>query len=224
MTHLFSNVNKKIEKNGEVYLGVPQLCQYPVLPTGCESVAAVMVLQYYNEAISAQKFAEKWLKKDKHFYRKKEKLYGPNPNEVFVGNPFKRKSYGCFAPVIAQAVNDHSHLCGAKVLRTVSLEELCQSYIKNGKPLLIWATMGMKAPQKGNQWYFKDDTLYEWKAGEHCLVLVGYDSAYYYLNDPMSGGTAAYEKEVVKKCYEALEMQAVYIYPKNDIDFYMENN
>lgn len=224
MTQLFSGVHKKIEKNGEVYLGVPQLCQYPMLPTGCESVAAVMVLQYYNEAVSAEVFADRWLKKDSHFYRKKQKLYGPNPEEVFAGNPFKRKSYGCFAPVIAEAIHQRSYNCDAKTLYGQTLEVLCRDYISMGKPLLIWATMGMKTPTQGNTWYLKDDTLYQWKAGEHCLVLVGYDLAYYYLNDPMSGGTAAYEKNVVEKCYEAMGMQAVYIYPKNDIDFYKENN
>lgn len=229
MTHLFmcaiknEENQKKIEKNGEVYLGVPQLCQYPSLPTGCESVAATMVLQYYNEAIQAETFADRWLEKDECFYRKKDRLYGPDPNKVFVGNPFTRNSYGCFAKVIEKAVNVHSSLCHAKVLIGDTLESLCERYINKGKPLVIWATMGMKAAEKGNQWWLQDECMYQWKAGEHCLVLVGYDRAYYYLNDPMSGGTVAYDKEVVDRCYEMMGAQAVYIYPKNDIDFYMEN-
>ena len=33
-------------------LEVPLLCQYPALPTGCEAVAATMVLQYYGADIS----------------------------------------------------------------------------------------------------------------------------------------------------------------------------
>ena len=45
----------------EKLIVVPPICQYPALPTGCEAVAATMVLQYYDTNITAEEFAESWL-------------------------------------------------------------------------------------------------------------------------------------------------------------------
>ena len=202
---------KQIAVKREVYLEVPQICQYPILPTGCESVAAAMVLQYYGEDIKAETFATLWLTCDNSFYYEEDVLYGPDPLKVFAGDPFSQNSYGCFAPVIEKAVNDHSSQCHAKVLNGESLMDLCDTYLNRGNPLLIWATMGMKESKTGNSWVLEDGTNYTWIAGEHCLVLVGYDDRHYYLNDPISGGTVGYDKTIVEMRYKELGMQAVYI-------------
>lgn len=42
----------------EILISVPALCQYPELPTGCESTAAAMVLKFYGTEISPAEFAE----------------------------------------------------------------------------------------------------------------------------------------------------------------------
>ena len=198
------------------YLEVPRICQYPTLPTGCESAAAAMVLKYYGEEIEAEDFAKEWLVCDSSFYSEKGIIYGPNPEEVFAGDPFSRNSYGCFAPVIAKAVNEHSLLCEAEVLTDHSLKNLCDTYIKKGNPILVWVTMGMKESYEGNRWVLDDGTTYTWPAGEHCMVLIGYDDRHYYLNDPMSGGTAGYDKTIVEKRYREMGMQAVYITLKEE--------
>ena len=51
----------------------------------------------------------------------------------------------------------------------------------------------------------------EW-AMYDALVLVGYNDEYYFLNDPQSGSTVAYQKDVVEKRFKELGFQAVYIY------------
>lgn len=202
---------KKTEIKGEVYLSVPQISQYPTLPTGCESVAATMVLQYYGEDIQAEQFAEEWLECDSNFYYEDDTYRGPDPTEVFAGNPFSKNSYGCFAPVIEKAINENSSLCQAQTIIGESLESLCADYLNQDKPLLIWATMGMRESEEGNTWILEDGSEYTWIAGEHCLVLIGYDASHYYLNDPMSGATVGYGKEVVEARYAELGSQAVYI-------------
>ena len=201
----------RYEIKTEIYLEVPKICQYPLLPTGCESVAATMALQYYGEEIDAETFASQWLTCDSHFYVENGITYGPNPNEVFAGNPFSRNSYGCYAPVIKRAINENSTLCKAEIIEGTSLKDLCDTYIRQGKPLLVWVTMAMKEAYPGNHWTFFDGTEYTWIAGEHCMVLIGYDDRHYYLNDPMSGGTVGYDKTIVEKRYEEMGMQAVYI-------------
>ncbi len=192
-------------------IDVPIICQYPELPTGCESTAAVMVLQYYGVDITATRFAQEWLECDDSFYWLDNVLYGPDPDEVFAGTPFSKSSYGCFATPIVNAVNDNSLDCTAEKITDMSLEELCTEYINNNKPILIWATMGMKESQKGRSWILPDGSEYNWIAGEHCLVLLGYDEDYYFLNDPQTGELSSYKKELVENRFEELGSQAVYI-------------
>ncbi len=192
-------------------IDVPTISQYPALPTGCESVAATMVLQYYGVDITAQDFALHWLECSRDFYRKRGRLYGPDPRKVFAGDPFTENSYGCFAEPIADAVNRNSADCNAQIITDRTLEELCEDYVDNDKPLLIWATMKMQESYKGNAWHLEDGSLFTWIAREHCLVLVGYNEAYYLLNDPMTGSVVAYPKSVVEKRFAELGMQAVYI-------------
>ncbi len=198
------------EDKSNIIIEVPNINQYPTLPTGCESTAAVMVLRFYKEEITITDFAEYCLPKNNAFYYRSGALYGPNPREYFVGDPFSEKGYGCFAPVIVKAVNSNSRLCRAQEV-SGSLPELCQKYIDNGKPLLIWATMNMKPTKDGNTWTLSNGDRFVWPAGEHCLVLVGYDESNYYFNDPLKGETVGYEREVVESRYQALGSQAVLI-------------
>ncbi len=195
-------------------IDVPAICQYPQLPTGCEAVAATMVLQYYGENIPAQKFAADWLECNENFYSSGGKRYGPDPDKVFAGNPFTKNSYGCFAEPIINAINNNSTSCTAKKITNKSLEQLCAEYIDKDKPLLVWATMNMKESSDGNTWYLENGESFSWIAGEHCLAMVGYNDDYYFFNDPMYGITIAYKKSVSEKRFAELGRQAVYICPK----------
>lgn len=202
-----------ISSEKENLIPVSPLCQYPELPTGCEAVAAVMVLQYYGESISSREFARNWLTCSEDFYTYDGKQYGPDPNLVFAGDPFSKNSYGCFAGAIAQAINKNSKSCRAEIITDHTLGQLCTKYIDQGKPLLIWATTGMKESSPGNSWFLNHNTPFTWIAGEHCLVLIGYNEQYYFLNDPMSGSTVAYQKHIVEKRFDELGNQALFISP-----------
>ena len=191
-------------------LDVPVICQYPDLPTGCESVAATMVLQFYGVDITPVEFAYSYLACSDNFYRADGILYGPDPEKVFAGNPFKKQSYGCFTKPIVDAVNKNSS-CMAQEITGLSVEELCREYIDRGKPILIWATMGMEASYLGNSWHLEDGSLYTWIAGEHCLVLVGHNDESYFLNDPMTGSIVHYPKSVVEKRFAELGKRSVFI-------------
>ena len=73
--------------------------------------------------------------------------------------------------------------------------------------------MGMKPAEQGKSWILSDDSIYTWISGEHCMVLVGYGQDYYFVNDPMSGSTVCFEKEIMEDRFRKLGSQAVYIYP-----------
>ena len=221
--HLSDREHKVIEKYENTYINekiteklikVPAICQYPDLPTGCEAIAATMVLRYYNEEITANEFASGWLKCSNKFYSSDGKKYGPDPNEVFVGDPFLKASYGCYSAPIVSAINRNAERCRAKKLKNISLEVICKNYIDKNKPILIWATMGMKPSGAGNSWYLEDNSKFTWIAGEHCLALVGYNENHYFLNDPQSGGVVAYQKDIVNERFKELGSQAVCIYKK----------
>lgn len=202
------------EFKAEKYIAVPKICQYPTLPTGCETTAAVMVLKYYGEKIGVKTFANKWLSKSSDFYTYNDVFYGPNPDETFVGDPFTAYGYGCYAPVITESINNNSKLCKAKTVYKAELEEFCEKYIDKGQPVLIWATMDMCIPKRGKKWILPNGEKFTWISGEHCLVLIGYDNHNYYFNDPLSGTVVDYAKEIVKERYKQLGEQAVIITAK----------
>lgn len=192
-------------------IDVPLICQYPNLPTGCESTAAAMVLQFYGESVSAEQFAGEWLECSDVFYDETYGLLGSNPNNVFVGDPFSYSSYGCYAQPIASAINRNSRLCDAKTLYAQSLDTLCSTYIDQNQPVLIWATMHMEPSSPGDIWRLESGDLFQWIAGEHCMVLTGYNETSYYLADPMTGEVMSYSKELAEMRYEEMGSQAVLI-------------
>ena len=194
----------------EKIISVPALCQYPLLPSGCEATAAAMVLRYYGSDITPEAFASVYLACEDLFYSG-EKLYGPDPYEKFAGSPFGESyCYGCFAPVIEEAVNGMTGFSG-ETITGKSLSELCGIYIDNEKPLLVWVTMEMREPEDGREWTLYDGKKFVWTAGEHCMVLTGYGDGIYYFNDPRSGGSVIFPEDISEKRFSQLGSQAVLI-------------
>lgn len=64
-----------------IKLEVPYIDQSVKYPTGCESVSAVMLLQYLGYSITVDEFIEKYLELGK-LEEQDGELYGPNPNEL----------------------------------------------------------------------------------------------------------------------------------------------
>ncbi len=197
------------------FIDVPELCQLPNLPTGCEATAAAMVLQYFGENITPEGFVNDYLFCEEFFWDENGNLFGGNPDDVFIGNPFSENGYGCYAGAICRAVNENIESFKAEKLN-MPLSEICEKYIENKKPVLIWATIGMKESQEGTAWNLKGGGSFTWISGEHCLVLIGFDDKYYYFNDPQVGTAVAYSKKVVEKRYSELGSQAVLIERKED--------
>lgn len=188
------------------------------IPTGCESVSTVMILRYLGIDITPEEFIDHFLTCDV-FYRKEGALYGPDPEEVFAGNPYEKSSLGCYPGVIVNALDTmkNSNYPGMADLSYEdisgkSLPKIADRYIARGIPALLWATMDMRPVTDGMQYYLADGSLYTWRAGEHCLVLCGFDEEHYYLMDPLKGGErVVYPKAVVEESYEQMGRRAVVI-------------
>ncbi|MBQ8725434.1 MAG: C39 family peptidase, partial [Oscillospiraceae bacterium] len=195
--------------------GVPILSQLPDFPTGCESVSACMLLMYNGYEITPDVFIDKYLSKSDDFYHKNGICWGPDPYTHFIGDPRQSTAYGCMAPVIKNAIDKalgRSDWGG--ITDCESLNQLCSSYICKDIPVMVWTSLNMESPRPGSVWRLPDGSEYQWLANEHCMVLVGYDESHYYFNDPNSGKTVKYPKEVSERRYAAFEYQSIVIMPE----------
>lgn len=192
-------------------LKVPYLDQSRKYPTGCESVSAVMLLQYLGYSMTVDEFIENCLEKDS-FEQKEGKLYGPDPNRFFCGSPYDEESFGCYAPVMVKALK--------KVLKTdyevrnetgATMKKLLREYIDRGMPVIFWACINMREPVLGPSWLFKETgEEFTWISNEHCMLLVGYDEENYYFNDPYeNNGCIGYPKRLVEDRHRAQYEMAV---------------
>ena len=84
-------------------INVPYISQKDAYPTGCESVSAVMLLNYLGIAISVDEFIRNYLD-CRSFEMREGRLYGPDPRKHFCGSPYSEADFGCYAPVIKNAL------------------------------------------------------------------------------------------------------------------------
>ena len=193
---------------------VPIIAQYPDFPTGCESVSAVIALQYAGVDISVADFVDRYLDKSTHFYNENGKRYGPDPHKVFVGDPRSTASFGCMAPVIENAVKK---IVGSSMTvenRTgYTLPMLCKSYIDKGIPCVVWVSIGMLETYRSASWTLEDGSTYYFPANEHCMVLIGYSDTHYYFSDPYRGEQVKYACALAEQRFEEMGRQALVVMP-----------
>ena len=194
-------------------ISVPYISQAGGYPTGCEIVSASMLLQYYEYNVSVDEFIDNYLE-NSFLEEVNGDLYGPNPNEVFVGDPRSVYSYGCYAPVIVNSLNkilDRKHL--AKNTTGSEFNELIENYIDREIPVLVWTSINLLPTSAGTQWYIRESgDKFQWINNEHCMVLVGYDEDKYYFNDPYDdNGVVGHDKELVEERFKELGNQSVVI-------------
>lgn len=194
------------------------------LPTGCETCSATMLLNFYGYKISETTFADKYLVK-KPFGYSNGSYTGPDPNCAFVGTPYSSNSYGAYAPIMVKCMNKYLSDKSYKAVEISgkSLEYLSGKYVAQGQPIMIWATINMSPSFKTTTWRvnytdenakYKLGSYYTWTAGEHCLLLTGYDKNYYYFNDPWTNARTRYSKSLVNTRYNELGKQAVVMVKK----------
>ena len=132
-----------------------------------------------------------------------------------MGSPYSEKGWGCYAPVITGALEELLQDRGVdslsvKELYGEGLPQLCEEYVSQGTPVMVWATIDMAEPTPANQYYLEGTgELFTWIYPLHCLLLTGEDGDTYLFNDPMAGKNVAYPKEQVEEAFEGVGMQAV---------------
>lgn len=191
---------------------VPYINQNEVgLPTGCESVSAVMALKYLGVNISTDKFVDKYLSRS-------EMMFVFNPYKEFGGDPRSEKEgMGCYNTAIEKAVKklikDKKLKLKVTALSGVSVDKLCKTYVNNNIPVVFWATSGMKKPRKTCEIYY-NGKKHRWIAPCHCLLLVGCDGENYIFHDPQTEAYRKYPKAAVERAYKGMKSQALVITKK----------
>jgi len=205
--------------NASRILDVPYINQRERYPTGCESVSAVMALNYLGLEIGVDEFIDLYLDMEAPPLEISPGEYvSGDPRKAFIGSPYSEEGFGCYAPAIVKALGKFidGEEFEVKGLYDESLESLCGEYIDRGIPVILWATLDMQSVRESRSWTDEESGIViDWIAPMHCLLLVGYDKYYYYFNDPWQKKECAYLKGGVETAYKAMLSQAVVIIKNN---------
>lgn len=188
-----SRTDKAGEPSGK---GIPPadfeiIRQMPELPTGCEITALTMMLNYYGYSVDKMTMASEYLPTiPAEFYEGADgRSYGPDMEAFFVGDPFS-SGYVCGTGAILSAADayleDQGSSLRAKALTGISPEAL-YTLVRDGTPVLVWVTIGMKERDEVQGWYTADRRWMEWSRNDHGAVLIGYDEDTVTIADPLSG-------------------------------------
>ena len=193
-----------------VQLTVPYISQENFLPTGCETVSALMLLHYWGIPVNAEGFL-KHLKQEP-VQEQDGLLVGPDPNEAFAGDPREPNAFGCYPPVIVEALKPLlPALLSVHDTTGTPLDQLAKTCLPAGEPVLVWATINMQEPVQDVTWTVRDTgKKFTWLGREHCLVLRGYDETGYWFNDPYdSNGIVHWDKQTAELRYQQMGSRSV---------------
>lgn len=192
------------------YLSVNNILQNPELPTGCEVTSLTIVLNHLGFNVDKCYMVDHYLPWTTTW---------DSINTHFIGNPRSIHGCGCNAPVIVDTANRYLSDNGNKytaVNKTGSSPSQLYELVKNGYPVMVWATIGMQDTYVSGSWTAVDtgENIVFMKR-EHCLVLTGYDKTGGTVTfcDPMVG-VASYSMSTFETRYGQLGNQAVIITAK----------
>lgn len=199
-----------------------------------EVASAITLLNFWGYKISEEDFYDKILLHKDWNYSKDGMMHAADPNSAYVGNARKttglNHSFGCYAPVIYNAINkviNHQKHCVIN-LTGAEIDDICKAYININCPVLIYATYNMTKPTPTHKWKIsfinknsklKINDIFTWKSLGHCFLINGYNHNSYFITNPLNISTQksnlAIPKVLLKKRYEEMGKQAITIIPKN---------
>lgn len=153
----------------------PSLCQWPELPTGCESVSLTSVLNYFGFDISMTELVDNYLPINNDMVQLGDFHY------EFLGNPYEYSGFGCLAPCIEKTAynyfNDNNIQNYISADITGAAPQELYNLIAQDIPVVVWVTTGWVEPYIESSWQVSGGETVYWPFPEHCLVLTGYDKS-----------------------------------------------
>ena len=207
MAQIQSQTNYASNSGSYFIQNFPTINQYPNYPTGCESVALTLLLRFHGVSVSVDDVISR-LKKEPLPYYEGNVLYGGSPYVGFVGNPYVSKSYGVYEQPIAEVASSYK---GNVISKSgVPFSEVL-SLISQGKPVMVWTSMGLAVPYISASWVYKPtgETI-RWKAQEHAVVIIGYNDNSVIISDPIQGMIKYQSRTVFESRYQYYGSRVVY--------------
>lgn len=192
---------------------VPIIYQNPELPTGCESTALTMVLNYYGYPADKVVMATEYLPQEpfRSYINEEGKEIGPDLEETFVGDPTTANGIICMTkPIMIEAnayLADQGSNLTAVDISGVAFDDLYRCVSQN-QPIVVWVTIGMVERQVVRGWYTADGDYVEYSRSDHGAVLVGYTETTVTIADPISG-LVEYSREQFEKVFASRGNRAV---------------
>ena len=206
-------LNKKYEllqEETESFMiqGVMQINQYNVgYPTGCESAALTILLNYWNEKVTIEEVAGLLKKGDSPHYENNVR-YGGNPYLEFIGDPTDPYSYGVYDKPIEDVANKIKP--GIINGRGMSLNEVLQ-IVKQNRPVIVWNTMNLNVPYISDTWIYKPTgERINWLSSLHAIVVIGYTETNVIVSDSLTGTIRYFDKDTFENRYNAFGKRALY--------------
>lgn len=187
---------------------VAKINQYSIgYPTGCESVALTILLNYWGVNASVADVVSILPKGDKPYYQSGIK-YGGNPYLEFIGNPTDAYSYGVYDIPIENVANNFKS--GIINGRGKSFSEIL-NIVKEGRPVIVWSSMNNGIPHYTNSWIYKPTgEKINWLADLHAIVVVGYTETQVITTDSLTGTIRYFNKNTFESRYNAFGKRALY--------------
>ncbi len=197
-------------KKESTMLNVVLIKQNPELRYGCEVTSLAMMLQYAGVQTDKMDLFQ-LIKKDTDPLVKSPRgdiLRWGNPADGFVGDMTGRKAgYAVFDLPMISLINQK--LPGRAVnLTNLPFDRLLE-HVSAGYPVVVWTTGDYRLPDRWEGWYHGNQYI-KTPLDLHAVVLVGYDTNFVYLNDPLSGRKQVrVGKEQFISSWKALQSRAV---------------
>ena len=204
ISELFPNLSTYFKRDAVKGIELDYICQNPELPSGCESVALAMVLNYYGFGLKKTDICDKYM------------IYGDNFVTSFAGNPYKLKGGAIFAPglvsVAEKILSERNSSLIVRDMTGTDLDTLIRDYVYRYVPVILYCTVDFVPVE-----YYENTREYNGKTYNavkhgHCTVISGYDEedGTCIVYDPISG-VVKIPKEKVESVFNDFYKMAVVI-------------
>lgn len=208
--NVLSKKYKSLQENNKTFIikGIMKINQYSIgYPTGCESAALTILLNYWNENVTIEEVVGLLKKGDAPHYENNVR-YGGNPYIEFIGNPTDPNSYGVYDKPIEEIANKLK----PEIIngRGMSLNEVLQ-IVKQNRPVIVWNTMDLKVPYISDTWIYKPTgERINWLSSLHAIVIIGYTETNVIVSDSLTGTIRYFDKNIFENRYNAFGKRALY--------------
>ncbi|OON97364.1 MAG: hypothetical protein ATN36_03515 [Epulopiscium sp. Nele67-Bin005] len=202
--------------------GINHVKQMPELPTGCEATALTIILQHAGLSITKQQVANDMPKAGLPYVRDGV-VYGENPHNAFLGDPYADNGLGIYSRAIVGMINNYFPN-QAYDLTGKTFDDVLDA-VGQGMPVMVWVTSTEMTPSRLNStWTDFDGNKVEWRNPLHAQVIIGYDNDKIYVSDPGRSVNSSYQRSVIEKVWLEMGSQAVAINPKSTFSEYISQN